>query len=84
MRAGSWGVLQSPQQQQLVLLRGLLLATHCAGDSALSAVNQLACTFLITLPRPPDPLFFISKIPVSTPNEGVWDWVVVKLGLQLL
>jgi hypothetical protein len=29
--------------------------------------------------------FFISKIPVSTPNEGVWDWVVVgKLGLQLL
>ena len=31
------------------------------------------------------PLFFISKIPVSTPNEGVWDWVVVgKLGLQLL
>ena len=29
--------------------------------------------------------FLISKIPVSTPNEGVWDWVVVgKLGLQLL
>ena len=28
-------------------------------------------------------LFFQSKIPVYTPNEGVWDWFVIdKVGLQ--
>ena len=29
--------------------------------------------------------FLIPKIPVYTPNEGLWDWFVVgKVGLQLL
>jgi len=33
----------------------------------------------------PAPLFFISKFPVYTPNEGVWDWLIAgKAGVQLL